>query len=239
MKQITKDNIAGLTMELSGKTAQEIVGWVLNRFGNTRLVVASSLSVEDQVLTYMVSAQCKDARFFILDTGRHFPQTYATMERTMEKIGIRYEIYAPESADLEQMVHEYGPDLFCKSIELRKLCCKIRKVKPLTRVLSTADAWICGLRREQAVTRSGIELVEWDEAHGIVKVNPLYNWTEVQVWDFIRTYDIPYNSLQDKGFRSIGCAPCTRAVASDDDIRAGRWWWEEPEHKECGLHNRT
>ncbi len=125
---------------------------------------------------------------------------------------------------------------FYRSVEMRKLCCAVRKTHPLKKLLSTVDAWICGLRREQSITRTAVEPIEWDEANGIIKINPLFDWTEKQVWEFIRANDIPYNILQDRGFRSLGCAPCTRAITVFDDIRAGRWWWEDPEHKECGLH---
>ncbi|WP_431736003.1 phosphoadenylyl-sulfate reductase [Cellulosispirillum alkaliphilum] len=235
---MTKENIDELRSKLVNKTAQEVVSQVLNEFTSQKVVLASSLSVEDQVLTHMLLAHSREARIFTLDTGRLFEETYATMGRSMERYGFRYETYAPECSELEELINEYGPNPFYKSVELRKRCCEVRKLKPLARVLSTADVWICGLRREQAVTRSAIDVVEWDSNHGLIKINPLYEWTESDVWEYVRQNDIPYSSLQDKGFRSIGCAPCTRAIDSTDDIRAGRWWWEEPEHKECGLHKR-
>ncbi|NLE01390.1 MAG: phosphoadenylyl-sulfate reductase [Fibrobacter sp.] len=219
-------------------TAEEILTAAVQTAGLSKVVLASSLSVEDQALTHMLCKSNVQPRIFTLDTGRLFPETYETMEKTMARYGFRYEILAPDSSELEEMVGTYGPNLFYQSIELRKKCCMVRKINPLKRVLSTADIWICGLRREQAVTRTTIEPVEWDASNNLVKVNPLYNWSEKDVWSFIEKHEIPFNQLQLNGFRSIGCAPCTRAIKDEEDLRAGRWWWEEPEHKECGLHNR-
>jgi phosphoadenosine phosphosulfate reductase len=137
---------------------------------------------------------------------------------------------------VEEMVNTKGINLFYESIENRKLCCHVRKIVPLRRALQGMDAWITGLRREQSVTRTGLKTVEWDEANGLIKINPLLEWSEAQVWDFIKSHDIPYNKLHDQGFPSIGCQPCTRAIAKGEDLRAGRWWWEMPDSKECGLH---
>jgi phosphoadenosine phosphosulfate reductase len=136
------------------------------------------------------------------------------------------------------MVLANGVNFFYESIEQRKLCCRVRKLEPLSRAFAGLDAWICGLRREQSVTRQDMRLVEWDETNKLIKINPLINWTEQQVWDYIRAHDVPYNKLHDNGFPSIGCQPCTRAVEQGDDARSGRWWWEAPEHRECGLHKR-
>jgi len=219
--------------------APGIIAIVFQILPAARIVLASSLSIEDQVLTHLVCAATAAPRIFTLDTGRLFQETYDTMERAMERYGFRYEAAAPDTAEVERMVAQYGPNLFYRSVEYRKMCCAVRKTHPLRRVLATVDAWICGLRREQSPTRTLVQPVEWDDVNGVIKVNPLYNWTEAEVWSFIRANDIPYNPLHDRGFRSIGCAPCTRAVGPDDDIRAGRWWWEEPEHKECGLHRRA
>jgi phosphoadenosine phosphosulfate reductase len=151
---------------------------------------------------------------------------------------MRYEIFFPETPEVEKMVNLYGPNLFYESVENRKKCCFVRKVKPLQRVISTLGVWITGLRKDQAVTRGAIEKIEWDETNGLIKLNPLADWSEEQVWEYIKRNDIPYNRLHDRGFPSIGCAPCTREVKPGEDIRAGRWWWENPEQKECGLHNR-
>jgi phosphoadenosine phosphosulfate reductase len=232
------DLFSGLYHAVDGKDAESLIREVLRILPTGRLVLASSQSIEDQVLTHLVCAVTATPRIFTLDTGRLFPETYETMERTMQRYGFRYEVLAPDTRELEEMVRTHGPNLFYRSVELRKLCCAVRKTHPLRRVLSTADAWICGLRREQSVTRRSVEKVEWDDAFGLCKINPLADWTEAQVWECIRANKIPYNALHDQGYPSIGCSPCTRAVKPGEDIRAGRWWWENPEHKECGLHVR-
>jgi phosphoadenosine phosphosulfate reductase len=230
------DLVVKLQRALQGRDTEDAVREVLRILPADRVVLASSLSIEDQVLTHMLCAVQAQPRIFTLDTGRLFPETYETMERTMRQYGFRYEVLAPDTRELEEMVRTHGPNLFYQSVELRKLCCAVRKIHPLRRVLATADAWLCGLRREQSVTRRSVEQVEWDEAFGLHKINPLIEWTEAQVWDYIRKNKIPYNALHDQGYPSIGCAPCTRAVQVGDELRAGRWWWENPEHKECGLH---
>jgi phosphoadenosine phosphosulfate reductase len=159
------------------------------------------------------------------------------MDKIKEKYNIKIEVFFPNRESVEKMVFEHGFNLFYKSVELRKLCCKVRKVEPLNIALRTVDAWICGLRREQSVTRVDVKKVEVDTVHNnILKINPLIDWTEKDVWDYIRRNDVPYNALHDKNYPSIGCAPCTRAIKPGEDIRAGRWWWESPDKKECGLH---
>jgi len=223
---------------IEGKDAEAAIREALEILPADRLVLASSLGIEDQVLTHLVCAVTARPRIFTLDTGRLFPETYETMEQTMQRYGFHYEVLSPDTRELEEMVRAHGPNLFYQSVELRKLCCAVRKTHPLKRVLSTADAWMCGLRREQSVTRQSIQKIEWDETFGLCKINPLVDWTETQVWDFILVNKIPYNALHDQGYPSIGCSPCTRAVKPGEDIRAGRWWWENPEHKECGLHVR-
>jgi phosphoadenosine phosphosulfate reductase len=164
------------------------------------------------------------------------PETLDLVWRTEDLYGIKIQIIRPDAAAIEELVREHGAALYRESIEKRKLCCHVRKVEPLTRVLAGLKAWICGLRREQSVTRQSIGKVEWDATFGLYKINPLVDWTEQRVWDFIQRSGVPYNALHDQGYRSIGCAPCTRTVKPGEDIRAGRWWWENPEHKECGLH---
>ncbi len=216
--------------------AEELLVYVFEEFGE-KIAIASSFGVEDMVLIDMASRLISKPRVFTLDTGRLPQETYELMERVREKYNLQIDIYFPDREEVEEMVRKYGPNLFFKSVELRKLCCHIRKVNPLRRALSNLSAWICGLRREQSITRSGIEKVELDTANGgIWKINPLADWTSAQVWDYIKKNSVPYNSLHDKGYPSIGCLPCTRAVKPGEDIRAGRWWWESPEHKECGLH---
>lgn len=229
-------NLETLNRDFADKTPREIMQYAAQTFGISKVTLASSLSIEDQVLTHILLNIDKNARIFFIDTGRHFQETYHLLEETMHKYKFLYEIYAPESGDLESMMSTHGPNLFYESVEMRKKCCNVRKVKPLRRVLGTVDAWICGLRRDQSQTRQDVNLFEWDALHQITKVNPLALWDEAQVWDYIKQEKIPYNSLYVDGFRSIGCQPCTRAVGPDGDVRSGRWWWEDPDKKECGLH---
>jgi phosphoadenosine phosphosulfate reductase len=222
--------------QLSTHSAEEAVQQSLEKFGPARIALASSFGAEDQVLTDMLVRINPAARIFTLDTGRVFQETYDTMQRSMERYHIGYEVCVPEAADVAALIAKDGPNLFYASVENRKACCNVRKMKPLRKVLGTVDAWICGLRRDQSVTRTEVELVSWDAEFGIYKICPLFDWSEEQVWDYIKKNNVPYNALHDQGFPSIGCAPCTRAVGPGEDIRSGRWWWESPEHKECGLH---
>jgi phosphoadenosine phosphosulfate reductase len=178
-----------------------------------------------------------DFRVFTLDTGRLNQETYDCMDAIRERYGIQIEVFFPDSNGVEKMVRENGLNLFYNSVELRKLCCGVRKVEPLNRALKGLDAWMTGLRREQAVTRADVRRIELDEDHGnIIKINPLVDWSYGDVWDYIRRKSVPYNRLHKQGYPSIGCAPCTRAVKPGEDLRAGRWWWENPNAKECGLH---
>jgi phosphoadenosine phosphosulfate reductase len=233
---MTNDLFLKLQSGLDGKDAVGTVEEAFRILPADRLVLASSLGLEDQVLTHLVCAVNAKPRIFVLDTGRLFPETYEVMEQTMQRYGFRYEVLTPDTRELEEMVRTHGPNLFYRGAELRKLCCAVRKTHPLKRVLATADAWICGLRKEQSVTRRSVETLEWDETFGLCKINPLADWTERQVWEYIRANKIPHSALHDQGYPSIGCAPCTRAVKPGEDLRAGRWWWENPEQKECGLH---
>jgi len=217
-------------------TPQEILDWALDRF-HPRISFASSFGVEDVAVIHMLSQLNKDARVFTLDTGRLPAETYDVMERIREAYGTKIEVFFPQREATEQLQNEKGFFSFRQSVEERKRCCGIRKVEPLNRALSTLDAWTTGLRREQAVTRTILPAVEIDHGHGgIVKVNPLVKWTEAQTWDYVRAHKVPYNALHDQGYPSLGCAPCTRAIKPGEDVRAGRWWWENPETKECGLH---
>jgi len=226
-----------LNRKFSNYKPEEIIRWFLNEFCD-RVALSSSLGAEDQVLTDMIMKITSSARIFTLDTGRLFPETYDLIERTNKKYNTRIEVFFPDYKRVEEMVNEKGINLFYESVENRKQCCGIRKIEPLKRAFSTLDAWICGLRAGQSVTRQNVHIVEWDENNGLLKVNPLARWSESDVWDYIHTSNVPYNSLHDQGFPSIGCQPCTRAVKSWEDVRAGRWWWEQPESKECGLHKR-
>jgi len=222
--------------ELEGASAQEVLKWALETY-EQKVALASSFGAEDVVLIDMLAKINPKARIFTLDTGRLPQETYEVIEKIREKYGLPIEVYFPETKAVDEMVNRYGPNLFYQSVELRRLCCQIRKVEPLSRALSGLSAWITGLRREQAVTRTEISKVEIDTSHNsIIKINPLADWTEEQVWNYIKENDVPYNALHNQNYPSIGCAPCTRPVKPGEDLRAGRWWWEEPEQKECGLH---
>jgi phosphoadenosine phosphosulfate reductase len=222
---------------LSGKSAQEVISYCLNLFKD-KVALSSSLGIEDQVLTDMIAKINPNTKIFTLDTGRLFPETYDLMERTNSKYKINISVYFPDREAVEEMVNKKGINLFYYSVANRKECCGIRKIQPLKRAFSGLNAWICGLRREQSVTRTDMQVVEWDQNNGLIKINPLINWTEDEVWNYARENKVPYNVLHDKGFPSIGCQPCTRAIEPGEDVRAGRWWWENPESKECGLHKR-
>lgn len=203
-----------------------------------RIALASSYGAEDQVLTDTILKIDSTAKVFTLDTGRLPEETYTVMDQTNQKYGINVEVYCPDGAAVEALYQTQGINGFRMSVENRKTCCQVRKMEPLRRALSGLDVWITGLRRAQSPTRETMQLIEWDEANGLIKLNPLIEWDEDQVWDYIKTNKVPYNVLHTQGYPSIGCAPCTRAIGEGEDIRAGRWWWENPEHKECGLHRR-
>ncbi len=220
---------------LADSSPVDVLRWATDTFSGS-VTLASSLGAEDQVLTHMVAVQRYPISVFMLDTGRLFEETYELLDETRRQYDLEIRQYFPSNGDVEDAINRNGPNFFRNSVELRKECCFIRKVKPLRRALKGNLAWITGLRREQSPTRDGVHVLEWDEGNKIYKINPLWNWTNRDVWDFIKTHDIPYNPLHDKGFPSIGCAPCTRAVEPGEDDRAGRWWWESPETKECGIH---
>lgn len=224
-----------LDKNFAGKQPEEILAYFLEEYKG-HIALASSLGIEDQVLTAMICGICPTTKIFTLDTGRLFPETYSLIERTNLTYGIKIQLYFPDYHRVEAMVAEHGVNLFYESIEKRRMCCHIRKLEPLKRAFGELKVWICGLRHDQSVTRSENRTVEWDEQNGLLKVNPLIDWSEQRVWEYIRAHGVPYNKLHDQGFPSIGCQPCTRAVKPGEDIRAGRWWWEDPQHKECGLH---
>jgi len=223
---------------LGGQSPEYILAYLLREFGD-KIGFSSSLGAEDQVITAMLSGIDKKAYLFTLDTGRMFPETYELLYRTTNRYGMSIQVYYPEAGHVEEMVNSKGINLFYESVENRKACCNIRKIEPLRRALQGLDAWITGLRRQQSVTRNEMQLVEWDATHGLIKVNPLIDWTDTMVWEYIHRNAIPYNKLHDQGFPSIGCQPCTRAIQPGESIRSGRWWWEEPQSKECGLHSKS
>lgn len=202
-----------------------------------RVALSSSLSWEDQVLTHAIYSQELPIRVFTLDTGRLFPETYSVIESTRQRYQKELEVYFPENQAVELLVTQKGPISFYESIENRKECCFIRKVEPLNRALKEVDVWVTGLRADHSENRSDLELVEWDEQRQIVKINPLSNWSLDEVKTYIKQYNVPYNALQDRGFVSLGCQPCTRAIQEGESFRAGRWWWEDNSKKECGLHS--
>lgn len=199
-------------------------------------VFASSLAAEDMVITDLILKAQLPIAIFSLETGRLHPETLAVLDAVKDKYGYEVALYRPQAEAVERYVAENGRDAFYNSIEMRRECCRIRKVEPLGRALAGKKAWITGQRRAQSATRTELAIQEDDPAHGMVKFNPLADWSEEDVWNYIRADDVPYNALHDQGFPSIGCAPCTRAVEPGEDVRAGRWWWENPESKECGLH---
>ncbi len=232
-----KQKIEALNLQFKKANPLELLRFFLKEYQG-RIALSSSLGLEDQVLTAMVSSIDKNVKIFTLDTGRLFPETYDLIQRTNQKYGIQMQVYFPEAHHVEEMVHSNGINLFYNSIEDRKMCCHIRKIEPLRRAFSGLDVWICGLRRDQSVTRAAMQPIEWDEVNGLIKLNPLINWSEEQVRDYIKEHKIPYNPLHDKGYPSIGCQPCTRAILPGEDLRAGRWWWESPDTRECGLHKK-
>ena len=199
-------------------------------------VLANSLSAEDMVLTDAIARLRLPIGIFVLDTGRLHADTLDLVEIIQERYGIAVDVYEPRTMAVQAYVQVYGRNAFYQSLELRRSCCDIRKVEPLKRALAGKRAWITGQRREHSIERSQLAEREFDIAHGLVKFNPLASWNEKQVWDYIGEHDVPYNRLYEQGYRSIGCAPCTRPVLPGEGVRAGRWWWEAAEHKECGLH---
>ena len=227
-----------LRAELEGKDPETVLRRAWETFGDG-LVFATSLAAEDQVITDIIVRNGWPIPFVTLDTGRLFPETYEVLAETERRYGIKVKVFFPDRGQVEAMVAEQGINLFRESVAARKRCCFVRKIEPLRRALAPYKAWLCGLRREQSVTRAGVQVVEDDAANGLVKVNPLAAWSEQDVWGYIAARQGPYNPLHDRGFPSIGCACCTRAVTRTEDVRAGRWWWEEPEHKECGLHREV
>ncbi len=201
--------------------------------------LASSLGAEDMVLTDMIARHKLEIDIFTLDTGRLHGDTLQLVGEIRRRYGREVQVVAPDSQAVGDFVARFGRDAFYGSVELRKRCCQIRKVEPLGRALAGRRAWVSGLRRAQAATRGAIEFAEHDAVHGIFKFNPLADWSEQDIWSYVRFFEVPYNRLHDQGYRSIGCAPCTRPVAAGEDPRAGRWWWESPGGagaRECGIH---
>jgi len=219
--------------------ALDVLRVALEALGRDRLALSASFGPEDIVILDLLAALEPRPRVFTLDTGRLPQPTYDLMERVRARFGIDIEVFAPDAAAVESMVRDKGPNLFYESRENRLECCDVRKVQPLRRALASVDGWITGLRRDQIATRARTPKIGLDLANGLIwKVAPLADWTEDDVWTYIRERDLPYNALHDEGYPSIGCAPCTRAVAPGEDPRSGRWWWELADDRECGIHTR-
>ena len=234
-------NAAAEAARLEGLPAQEAVRWALDRFPSGKVALASSFGAEDCALLDLCAELGRFPRVVTLDTGRLPEATHAVMDELRRKygaLGLSIELFFPDAREVEAMTSQKGPNLFYESVENRALCCDIRKVRPLRRALAGCQAWMTGMRRAQSSARAAAAKVEWDGAFGLIKVNPLADWSEAQVWERLRARGVPYNRLHDQGYPSIGCAPCTRAVAPGEDPRSGRWWWENAALKECGLHKR-
>ncbi|MCP4970223.1 MAG: phosphoadenylyl-sulfate reductase [Arcobacter sp.] len=228
-------DVSSLNEKFQGVKAEEILEYFINNY-KQEAALSSSLGAEDQVLTDMILKLDRNANIFTLDTGRLNPETYNVMDATNLKYNVKLNVFFPKSVDVEKLYETQGINGHFESIQNRKNCCGIRKMEPLKRALKPLKVWITGLRAAQSVTRTDMPVVEFDDNFNVIKVNPLINWSEEDVWKYIKSNNVPYNKLHDEGFPSIGCAPCTRPVKAGEDIRSGRWWWENPEHKECGLH---
>lgn len=230
------EEINQLNEEYQDKGAEDVLKWVLDNV-HPNIALASSFGAEDVVLIDMLMKLNPEARVFTLDTGRLNQETYDVMDAIKAKYGTKIEVMFPDTAEVEKMTREHGMNLFYKSLDLRHLCCGVRKVNPLNKMLGSLDGWVTGLRSDQTQNRGGSGKFELDAAHGdIVKLNPIIDWSWEQVMAYIKENDVPYNVLIDQGYPSIGCEPCTRAIQEGEDLRAGRWWWELESDKECGLH---
>ena len=222
--------------DLETKSAEELIQWAMEKYG-LKTGLACSFGMEDMVLIDMIAKLNGPITIFTLDTGRLHEETYEIMERVRSHYGFEIKTYFPDREQVEKLVRGKGFFSFKESIENRKECCAIRKIEPLNRALAELDAWVTGLRRDQAVTRTKTPKVLEDADHPpLIKINPLADWSQEQVESYIEKHKVPVNALHEKNYPSIGCAPCTRSIEPGEDIRAGRWWWENPEHKECGLH---
>jgi phosphoadenosine phosphosulfate reductase len=228
-------SVENIKQQTEGLEPVEALALLANEFPG-QIVFSTSFGWEDQVITHMIFTNNLPIKIFTLETGRLFPETYYVWNRTMEIYGQPIHAYYPNHELLEKMVNAKGPNSFYESVENRKECCGIRKVEPLKRALAGNKCWITGIRAEQSANRQDLGNIEWDEQNNLIKFHPIYSWTLDQVKEYIRVNNVPYNTLHDRGFPSIGCAPCTRAVQPGEDFRAGRWWWEDQSKKECGLH---
>lgn len=235
---ILKDSIAQLIKKSGELSMEDFLRYLCSEYKG-EVTFSTSFSYEDQIISHIILSNDLPITIFTLDTGRLFPETYSVWSGTNEKYNTNIKAYFPEKESLEKFLEEKGPNSFYESVDNRKQCCYLRKVAPLKRALKDESVWITGLRSEHSPTRTLTPKIEWDETNYIIKYHPLIDWSTTDVINFIKEYSIPYNSLHDKGFVSIGCAPCTRAIKPGEEFRAGRWWWEESDKKECGLHVAT
>ncbi len=227
--------IEQIKSDLTGGDARSILQYIDEHFG-ANAVFSTSFGIEDQVITHMLAEEKSNISIFTLDTGRLFPETYYVWNRTLDLYNLEIKAFYPNSEAVEELLSKKGPSSFYNSVEDRKECCHIRKIEPLKRAIQGCQVWITGIRAEQSQNRDQMEFIEWDEVNQIIKIHPLYNWTLEEVEKYLKNNFVPYNPLHDKGFISIGCQPCTRAVQEGEDFRSGRWWWEDKSKKECGLH---
>jgi len=229
--------LAGPEIERKAAAVRSLLGEAIERHG--RLVYANSLGAEAMVLTDIICSHLPRIDMFSIDTGRLHEETYQLLERLQHRYRRSIRLVYPDAAALEQLVAAQGVNGFYASVAARLECCRVRKLEPFRRALAGYPAWVTGVRREQTAGRARGQAEEWDAAHGVYKLSPLLDWSEAQVWEYIRLHALPYNALHDRQYPSIGCAPCTRAIQPGESRRAGRWWWEQPESRECGLHPRT
>jgi phosphoadenosine phosphosulfate reductase len=234
MSILLQDSFLSLQNDISRLSIAEALKRLYDAFPDG-ITFSTSFSYEDQVITDFISRSVP-VFIFTLDTGRMFAETYSTWSQTLERYRLRIKAFHPDEEQIQDFVTSFGPNAFYQSVDLRQQCCSIRKVVPLKKALKGKAVWVTGLRAQHSPNRSDLQLLEWDETNQIIKYNPLLHWTTEEVKQYIDQYNIPYNSLHDKGFVSIGCAPCTRAIKPGEDFRAGRWWWEDASKKECGLH---
>jgi phosphoadenosine phosphosulfate reductase len=237
MEHILQNQIEDLPDQIGGLSIEASLKYLTERFPG-KVSFSSSFSMEDQVITHIILSAQLPVSIFTLDTGRLFAETYSVWTSTNDQYSTKIHAYYPDRSLLEQYLNDKGPNAFYESVANRKECCHIRKVEPLRRALKGQSVWITGLRASHSEERKDMALLEWDENNQVIKYNPLLYWSTEETKEFIRKQDVPYNVLHDRGFVSIGCAPCTRAIHSGEDFRAGRWWWEQADKKECGLHGR-
>jgi phosphoadenosine phosphosulfate reductase len=236
-KHIDKIDINDALIKTINEKTKKVISLIqknIEKFSS--VTFANSLGAEDMVLVDLIQKHKLNVEIFSIDTGRLPSETYNLIQKVEDKYQFKIKLYFPNQENVEHYVNTYGINAFYNSLDLRKSCCAIRKVEPLNRALKNKKAWITGMRQEQSQTRLALKEEEFDEAHQSQKLNPLSSWSEVEIWAYIKMHDVPYNVLHDQFYPSIGCAPCTRAISVGEDVRAGRWWWEDPQNKECGLH---